>query len=96
MNINMLTATTTYLWMLVRPTACADPDGYTSHCLRPMDYPLDLTNTSFSTLSSLFATAGSSQDSTTIKAIKNTLALYPLAIDARPLVHYLRSLSQMS
>lgn len=53
------------------------------HCPKALHLPGSLTNTSPSTLPSLFESASGPQDPTAIAAIKNVLALYPLAIDGK-------------
>lgn len=53
------------------------------HCPQAMQLPPSLTNTSASALPWLFQSATGPQDPVAIEAIKNTLALYPLAIDGK-------------
>jgi len=53
------------------------------HCLKAIQLPSSLSNTSSSALPSLLGSAASPQDPVSLDAIKNTLALYPLAIDGK-------------
>lgn len=70
-------------WTLFLPPTDANKLTMAQHCPQAMHLPSSLTNTSFSALPSLFQSASGPQDPVAIDAIRNTLALYPLAVDGK-------------
>jgi len=83
MALTVYTAIVVCLVSAVSLHAKADETSFSSHCPQAIDLPSSPTNTSFSALHSLFQSASGPQDPTAIEAIKNTLALYPFAIDSK-------------